>query len=216
MKHYRALFFLSLLLLLLLGCDKKKRQEQNPFEGNPATSEQSSVILEDLAKAKEKAERNTTTLYPSKRATFTLQDQNGTTHSISVDNGQLFFRDISQPVVIMYFFSTWSQPCKGKAPYLADLQQHFPKELFVTGILLHPHDHLAELETFRAKNRADFFISSSSENDRFATAVLEHLHLSDRLTVPLTVIYHGGHYVRHYEGAVPIEMIEHDIKRLLD
>jgi len=209
----RLTLFVLTLLLLLVGCEEKP-EESLPYEH----SVENMPEAPSSQKLTEANESNTTppnTLYPSKGEHFSLGDQKGVVHTVSIEHDQLFFKEISQPVVILNFFSTWSLPCQGEAPYLSNLQKKYPKDIFVMGILLHPDDHLQELETFVSQYQADYFISSSSENDRFAQKILQRVHIEDILPIPLTVIYHGGHYYRHYEGAVPIEMIEHDIKALL-
>ncbi|MCF6206784.1 MAG: TlpA family protein disulfide reductase [Sulfurovum sp.] len=211
MKAHPTIWLILTVLISLFvstGC-KEKPKEKLPYE-HSVESIPATPVSQNLTKA-----NHTPTLYPSGGKRFNLGDQKGIVHSVSVENDQLFFKDISQPVVILNFFSTWSLPCQAEAPYLVDLQKKYPKQIFVMGVLLHPDDHLQELEKFINENQIDYFISSSSENDRFTQKILEKLHMPDILPIPLTVIYHGGHYYRHYEGAVPIEMIEHDIKTIL-
>jgi len=207
------------LLFLLTACNDKPK-EKLPYEHSvenmpePVSSESSTEKNNSSNETKES--NHTTQHYTKGENHFSLGNKEGIFHSVSIENDQLLFEKISQPIVVLNFFSTWSLPCQGEAPYLADLQKKYPKEVFVAGILIHPDDHLNELESFIQQYHADYFISSSSDNDRFTQKVLEELHMPEILPIPLTVIYHSGHYYRHYEGAVPIEMIEHDIKALLE
>ena len=202
-KHVKAYFstiftFLAF-TLLYTGCNKKQKQNTS-----------SQYTEENRTHTK-----NTHTLYPSKGEGFVLDDQKGEVHQIYIENNQLLFKDISQPVLLLHFFSPWSRPCQGEAPYLAQLQKKYADEVFVIGILVHPDKHLETLDNFIRKYDADYFITTGKENDRFIRQILSKLHLSNTIPIPLTIIYHGGHYYRHYEGAVPIEMIEHDIKTIL-
>ncbi|QOR61376.1 TlpA family protein disulfide reductase [Sulfurovum sp. ST-21] len=230
MKTYSNIQLLSIvftLLFLLDGCKEKPKDElphEQSIKNMPETH--SKKIIEEIKGEKDITEENTTEKNISRKEIsaplsskadklFHLGDHNGFKHAVSIENEKLLFKDIPQPVVILNFFSTWSLPCQGEAPYLADLQKKYEKELFVLGILLHPDDHLQELETFIQKNNASFFISSSSENDAFVKEIAKMLHLPDILPIPLTIIYKDGHPYRYYEGAVPVEMIEHDIKSLL-
>jgi thiol-disulfide isomerase/thioredoxin len=210
----RPTLFVLTLLLLLAGCEEKPK-ESLPYE-HSVENMPKAPSSQNLTETNESSTPSSSTLYPSGGVHFSLGDQKGVVHSVSIEHDQLFFKKISQPVVILNFFSTWSLPCQGEAPYLSKLQKKYPEDIFVMGILLHPDEHLQELETFVSQYQADYFISSSSENDRFVQKILKRLHIEEIMPVPLTVIYHGGHYYRHYEGAVPIEMIEHDIKALLE
>ena len=71
------------------------------------------------------------------------------------------------------------------------------------------------LKEFISKNHANYFISNSKQNDAFFSKVIKELHLSEDVSLPLTVIYKDGDYYTHYEGAVPVEMIDHDIRQII-
>jgi thiol-disulfide isomerase/thioredoxin len=204
-----------MILFLLTGCSDKPDEK---FPSEPYTEEESNFSVPSQNTTQE--QHSNTILQTGEESngtSFALADHDGITHTVTIENDhKLQFKDISPAIVIVNIFSTWSLPCQGEAPYLSDLQKKYEKELFVMGVLLHPDDHLQELETFVQKNHVSYFVSSSSENDAFTKALLQPLHLPDTLPIPLTVIYKDGSYYRHYEGAVPIEMIEHDIKVLLD
>jgi len=199
----------------MTGCNKKD-EKQNPF--NPASEiEPKESLTQETLKAEEsKQEHNTTILQPVRNNTFYFSDIKEQEYTVSIEKKQLFFNDISQPIVIINFFSPWSLPCKAQVPYLSDLQKKYPKKLFILGILLNPKDHKETLGTFIQKNHANYYISCSKENNAFTKKILKQLHLPDIMPIPLTVIYQNGQHYRHYEGAVPIEMIEHDVKILIE
>jgi len=226
-KTYSNIQLLSIVFTLLFLLDGCKEKPKNELPQEQSTKNTPKTHFPKILKSeKEIIEGNTTEESISRKKIstplssktdklFHLSDHNGFTHTISIENKKLLFKDIPQPIVILNLFSTWSLPCQGEAPYLADLQKKYEKELFVLGVLLHPDAHLQELETFIQKNNASFFISSSSENNAFAKEITKMLHLPNTLPIPLTIIYKNGHPYRYYEGAVPIEMIEYDIKSLL-
>ncbi len=192
-----------ILLFLLSGCGKKEKSVQ---EHNASTATATKENNVSTAINRSSAAKNNR---------FMLTDHNGISHTVVMEKEKLLFPDITRPVVILHFFSTWSDPCQGEAPYLSDLQLKYKKEVAVLGILLHPDNYLEELDTFVSKNNLAYFISSGEENDAFAKTISKRLSLPDMLPIPLTVIYHNGRYYKHYEGAVPVEMLVHDINILL-
>ena len=211
---------LSVFVLFFSGCNDKQN-DKNPFR-TAADNTTSSVTTEETVSL---SAPETNRTGPSESgvnmsdavndSSFLLADQHGIQYHISIENEHLQLKDESTPLIILNFFSTWSIPCRGEAPYLTQLEEEYAPDVLVIGILLHPDDHLDTLENFIKENNADFFISSSSDNDRFAAKVTETLGLSNMIPIPLTVMYHHGTYARHYEGAVPVEMLKHDIQSLL-
>ncbi len=191
------------LLFGLSGCGKKEKSAAEHNKSTPVISQESNS-----------SPLSTTASQPDDNS-FTLTDHNGISHTVTVEEERIDFPDIDKPVVILHFFTTWSQPCRGEAPYLSDLQVKYKKEVAVLGILLHPDNYLQELDSFVEKNRLAYFISSGSQNDAVAKSVVKQLSLPEMLPIPLTVIYHNGRFYKHYEGVVPVEMLEHDIHTLL-
>ena len=145
--------------------------------------------------------------------TFTLMNTKTESHNVTISSQKVIFQNISQPIVLVNLFATWCPPCIGEIPYLNDLQKKHKKELFVIGILTHDTVEPSALETFMAKNQINYFISNGTYNDPFADLLASTLHLPKNLSIPLTVMYVNGKYFTHYEGSVPVEMIEYDIQQ---
>ncbi len=144
---------------------------------------------------------------------FALVNTKSESHNITVSGQKVIFQNMAQPIVIINLFATWCPPCIGEIPYLNDLQKKHQKELFVVGILTHDSIAQADLETFMAKNQINYFISNGTHNDIFANLLATTLDLPKNFPIPLTVIYVEGEYFTHYEGSVPVEMIEYDIQQ---
>jgi len=144
----------------------------------------------------------------------TTQEQNLT---IAIDNEHhLYVQGKKEPVVVLNFFSPWSYPSQHQLFSLVDLQKKYVKELRVIGIVLNPQNYTEQTRQIRRKTGGDLlFVATGKENNAFAKQLLAPLKLPDFLPIPLTVIYHNGLYYRHYEGAVPIEMLEHDITTIM-
>jgi thiol-disulfide isomerase/thioredoxin len=148
--------------------------------------------------------------------TVVLSDIQQNQHTLTVDRDQtIIFHDIDQPIVLINFFATWCSPCRAEIPYLSDLQKKYEKKVFIAGILVNDTPDNNELKQFTDKNHAEYFISNSKQNDTFASKIVKELQLSENFPIPLTVIYKNGHYFTHYEGAVPVEMIDHDIQEAI-
>jgi len=147
--------------------------------------------------------------------TFTLSDIRQNTYTVRIIDQKMTLPDINQSIVILNFFSTWSAPSCGEIPYLSDLQEKYEKNLFIAGILVNDVLYDETLKEFISKHHANYFISNSKQNDAFFSKVIKELHLPENVSLPLTVIYKDGDYYTHYEGAVPIEMIDHDIRQII-
>ncbi len=144
---------------------------------------------------------------------FTLVNTKVESHNVTVSGQKVIFQNMAQPIVIINLFTTWCPPCIGEIPYLNDLQKKYQKELFVVGILTHDSIVQTDLETFIAKNQINYFISNGTHNDAFANLLATTLDLPKNFPIPLTVTYVEGKYFTHYEGSVPVEMIEYDIQQ---
>jgi thiol-disulfide isomerase/thioredoxin len=144
---------------------------------------------------------------------YTLINTKSETHKVTVSDQKVIFQNIVKPIVIVNFFATWCPPCIGEIAYLNDLQKKHQQELFVAGILTHDSIVQPALETFMAKNQVNYFISNGAYNDAFANLLANTLHLPKNFPIPLTVMYVEGEYFTHYEGTVPVEMIEYDIQQ---
>ncbi len=145
--------------------------------------------------------------------TFTLINTKTESHNLTISDQKLILQNNTRPIVIVNIFATWCPPCTGQIPYLNDLQKIHKTDLFVIGILTHDTIVQSELETFMAKNQVNYFISNSTHNNMFANLLASTLHLPNNFSIPLTVMYVKGEYFTHYEGSVPVEMIEYDIQQ---
>jgi thiol-disulfide isomerase/thioredoxin len=204
-----ALFFFT-------GCEDKKEQDHPiPVENTTTVFTQKD---KDQQEDKKKTEINNTVSQENNISTDTviLSDIQQNQHTLTVDRDQtIIFHDIDQPIVLINFFATWCSPCRAEIPYLSDLQKKYEKKVFIAGILVNDTPDNNELKQFTDKNHAEYFISNSKQNDTFASKIVKELQLSENFPIPLTVIYKNGHYFTHYEGAVPVEMIDHDIQEAI-
>ena len=204
MKKTITLLFITV-LICFTGCEDKKCDQ--PL-GNTTNTINNKCDISDL---------NISTLKTDKEAkSFKLNDIDNKSHTFYFNKKDILIEGISQKFVLLNFFATWCPPCNGQVPYIADLEKKYKKDLFVTGILVNDADkEYHELEAFSVKYHIDYFISNAKQNDTFAIELLKGLSIKENFQLPLTILYKNGTYYAHYEGAVPIEMIEHDLKNAM-
>ncbi len=112
-------------------------------------------------------------------------------------------------VVLLNFFATWCPPCKAEIPHFNSLQSAYGDDLAIVSLALEdkPVDELKAFKEFYAIN---YTITYGEANYALAEA------LGGVQTIPYTILYDkNGNYATHYQGAVPEEMIEADIKKVL-
>ena len=202
MKKTTLLLF-SIILLSFTACGEKKSKKSDlPVEHTTefVTKETSPIKKGDVAKGD----------------AFILKDIQESSYAISIENKKIYTDDIKQPIILINLFATWCPPCEGQIPYLSDIQKKYKKNLFVIGILVNDPIDTDDLQSFIIKNNVNYFISNSIENKNIATTLVRGLHLKANYPLPLTIVYKKGEYVNHYEGAIPIEMLNHDIQNLID
>jgi thiol-disulfide isomerase/thioredoxin len=215
-KTYALL--LTIILLFFTGCEDKKSQTQDiPVENTTEIISQQDTVQHNTNKknANHKKTMDHPTVTTSSSTPFILTDSKQKKYTIYVDNKHITSTNIREPVILINLFATWCSPCKGEIPYLADLQKKYKSKLFVAGVLVNDVQDNTALEKFIQKYHANYYISNNKQNNAFAEKLVKSLQLPQNFPLPLTILYKEGNYYIHYEGAVPIEMIEHDIQEII-
>lgn len=221
-------FLLFLLLIVLSGCEEKTPDDtampaENTTEVFPKKEietqketgfklDQNQGALPDTPYEAESSKPETPQLRTD-ADTFILRNTKATPYKVTISNEKVIFHENAKPIVLINLFATWCPPCVGQLAYLNDLQKKYEKELFVVGVLTHDTTDEPLLKTFLAKNHLNYFISNSPYNDAFATLLASTLQKPENFSIPLTAIYVEGKYFTHYEGVVPVEMIEYDLQQ---
>ncbi len=221
-KEIRYLLLSTLLvyfsLFFFTGCEDKKVEDASI----PVENSTKMFIEKDKNQHKEKkketmGEENSIlqTSIDTLIDTFTLSDMLHNKYTLTVSNQKIAFHNIDQSIVILNFFSTWCSSCLGEIPYLSDLKKKYKKKIFIAGVLVNDEQDNDALKQFIDEYDINYFISNSKQNDIFASKVIKELQLPENFSIPLTVICKDGNYYTHYEGAVPIEMIDHDLQQII-
>jgi len=219
MKNYFYLI-LTILLLLLTACNNEEsieRTELNssstPKKASPTTTVtpvQKSVVPATVApKPKPKPT-------PPKEYSFVFNDLEQHATTLTIKNDLYRFSNIKQPIVMISLFATWCPPCRGQIPHLSNLQKKFKDNLFILSALVHDDCSNEKLKKFTIAQKVRFFISNNQkENLKFAQMITPKLGLTKDFPLPLMILFVNGKYFTHYEGIMPEEMIESDIRQVL-
>ena len=149
-------------------------------------------------------------------STFTFKNFKNQTSILEVKNDVYNFINIEQPIVMINLSSTWCPPCRGEVPHLSSLQKKFKEELFILTALVHDNIKENELKKLIISEKVHFFVSTNQEeNLKFEKMIIKKLGIVDNFKLPLMIMFSNGKYFTHYEGSMPEEMIESDIRQVL-
>ena len=203
-----SFFLLSLSLLFLGGCSKKSEtQEQTPPVPVAPAAKLPAPVAEPESKISVKPAIDPLPNH------FVLTNADAKELNVTLDGDRVTFSSINKPLVMINLFATWCPPCRAELPYLEQLRKKHAKKLAVIGILVNDDQNSTQLHYFMKKNKIHFFISNTKENSALTKQLVEGLGLSENFPIPLSLLYINGKLYRYYEGAMPIEMMENEIKQ---
>ncbi len=217
--HKVNTFLISFILVFILGCEDKKTSTGTiPIENTTEVLNQPSS-KENMDDEHKVSKKNISDIISKENThlsdTFNISNMEGKSYTVSVLNQKVTLKEATKSIVFVTFFTTWCSPCVRAIPYMNDLQKKYQNQMMLTGILIHDAMPKEELRSFLAKHEVGFFVSNSRHNNDFSSLVAKTLGLSENFSIPLTVIYVEGQYFTHYEGIVPIEMMDYDIQQAL-
>lgn len=168
------------------------------------------LLLAGCSSNKKKNENNATAIKEVKNEKITLKDINGKEITITPLEKGFTFSGFENKIVLVNFFATWCPPCKAEIPHLNDLQEKYKDNLVIISVLLEENKSNEEITSFANYNGIKYIITNSAENFKFAQSV------GGVKNIPLMFLYDkNGNYSTHYVGAIPQEMIDSDIKKVL-
>jgi len=148
-------------------------------------------------------------------ASFKLLDTNGKSYTVE-KRGANFTLDAGKEKVVLFdIFATYCPPCRAEALHLGNLQKKYGDKLIVMGITIEEDVSNDDLEKFKQKYGGHYLISNKAENQNLARAIAATVGVGQNFPIPLMILYKNGHYVTHYVGATPEEMIDNDIAQAL-
>jgi len=217
--HKSAYLIMGIVVLFLAACGKKASdQHETTLENStevPASAKNPAQEKEyESQNTKQIPEYGTSALQkesmarPGSGKDLDFKDIDGNVYTLTLgDHGVLLDGSVKK-ILMITLFSTWCPPCKGQLPYLAEIHQKHAKEISSIGFVINDNIEQLDLRAFLAKARLRFPISRDGKT---AKVIAQSIGLPENYPLPLTILYKNGKYLIHYEGAVPPEMIEHDI-----
>lgn len=146
----------------------------------------------------------------SKSEKITLTSIDGKEIVVTPTEKGFVFSGYENKVVLVNFFATWCPPCKAEIPHLNNLQEKYKDNFLIISVLLEENKSNEEIASFMKYNSINYLITNTPENFKFAKSV------GGVKNIPLMFLYDkNGSYSTHYVGAVPEEMIDADIKKVL-
>ncbi len=118
-------------------------------------------------------------------------------------------------IVIYDIFATWCPPCRASATHLTSLEKKYKDNLKVIALTIEKKLSLDDLNAFRDKYNAKYFISTSGDNQDLVRMLTSSIKAGADFGIPLQIMYKNGKYVTHYVGAIPEEMLESDILKAI-
>ncbi|UFH59922.1 hypothetical protein [Sulfurovum mangrovi] len=215
MKRTKNLLLIGILFSLPLfftGCEEKSSETAATLPVENSTEivgGQDSYIKKSLTQSSTEEKM----LNDQKSAAsdhFIFQKSDGTKFTLMLQDGKLLPDPQSKPILLINLFDINERASIAQISYLNKLQDKYANRLTVLGIPTNQSMDEATLKAFINQQQVDYFISYENRDQRLIGLFSERLS-SDGITTPTTLLYHNGESGRIYEGAVPIEMITHDI-----
>lgn len=190
----KILFTAMLIMLVTSGCSNNEEKQTQQTIQEKATQD----------------ETTTSNVIQKKDDAIVLTDTSGETIKVKQTSDGFIFEGYEGKVVVLDFFATWCPPCKAEIPHLNNLQKKYAKDIKIISVLLEEKKSNEEVIKFMNKYGVEFTITNSPDNYKLAKKV------GGVESIPFVLIYdRKGDYSQHYVGAVPEEMMEADIKRVL-
>lgn len=117
--------------------------------------------------------------------------------------------DIKDKAVFLNFFATWCPPCKVEIPYLVSLQDKFKDKFQIIGVSI-DEISLEQANEFKELLNINYPIAYTKANEYLISS------LGGVVGIPFSILYYpNGKFAASYNGLVPIEMLENDIKKVI-
>ena len=117
---------------------------------------------------------------------------------------------MQKPLMLLHIYDATHRQGDMMIPYFENVSKKYHEKLFIAVL---PSD------TLEKEKNTPSFVSSMTLKEPY-NIFMERLKSSlllenNTTTLPLSILFYKGKYLRHYEGMTPIEMILHDLKNTI-
>jgi len=146
-----------------------------------------------------------------RKGEFQLKTIDNTLIDIRLENDQIILKDYPNKIVLLNFFATWCPPCKAEIPNLIKLQSDYQNDFIVISVLLEEFKSNEEVAQFVKSFGINYTVTNSPENFDLAK------NLGGIKSIPtMYLVDKNSKIFQKYVGLVPSEMMEIDIKKVLE
>lgn len=146
-----------------------------------------------------------------KTGEFQLKTTSDKIINLKLENEKIVLADYPNKIVLLSFFTTWCPACKAEIPNLVKLQNDYKNDFVVISILLEEMKTNDEIKTFIKDSNINYEVINSAESIEVAK------NLGGIKSIPtMFLIDRSSSLFQKYVGLVPTEMMEIDIKKLLE
>ena len=129
---------------------------------------------------------------------------------IKLENDKIIVKEHPDKMVLLTFFATWCPPCKVEIPNLIKLQEDYRNDLVVVSILLEEMKTNEDILAFIKEFNINYTVTNSPDGFEFAKEI------GGVKSIPtMYLLNKEGNIFQKYVGLVPNEMMEMDIKKVL-
>lgn len=146
-----------------------------------------------------------------KKTDLQLKSTDNTILDIKVEGNNVVVKNHPNKIILLNFFATWCPPCKTEIPNLIKLQEDYKNDFIVISVLLEEMKSDEEIKVFMKDFGINYTVTNSPENFDLAK------NLGGIKSIPtMFLIDKNGKIFQKYVGLVPNEMMEIDIKKVLE
>ncbi|WP_121626577.1 TlpA family protein disulfide reductase [Poseidonibacter antarcticus] len=142
---------------------------------------------------------------------FVLKTTDNLDLNVKIQGDKIIFKDYPEKIILLNFFATWCPPCKAEIPNLVNLQNKYANDLKIVSVLLEQDKSNEIINEFINKYKINYQVTNSDENFALSTG------LGEIKSIPTMILIDKDSTIfQKYVGIVPSEMMEIDIKKILE